>query len=340
MSVWDLDGPGNDIVVSSRVRLARNVAGMPFPPAMCDAQGDEITRRVLEAMQRREDFNSFRFLQLRLLDDVSRIELVERHMVSTDLLRNPNVSAVLLSNDETVSLMINEEDHLRIQGLLPGLQIVGAAEKALAAERALERDVPFAYDKSLGYLTSCPTNVGTGMRASVMVHLPGLKHIGMIKVLMDSIVKAGLAVRGIYGEGSEALGDMFQISNQITLGVTEDDLTATIQAVCAQIMEKERAARAVLMRNKRLEIEDELFRSWGVLKYARTLTSKEFMQLLSDVRFAVSLGFIGEVNQTDLNKLMLAVQPAALQKHAGRELELEERDIIRANYVRSALNQR
>ncbi len=338
MSVWNLEGPGNDIVVSSRVRLARNVAGMPFPTAMSDEQGDEITQRVLTAMRKREDFGNFRFLQLRLLDEVSRIELVERHVASTDLLRNPNVSAVLVSGDETVSLMINEEDHLRIQGLLPGLQIVGAAERALATERALEGEVAFAYDGALGYLTSCPTNVGTGMRASVMVHLPGMKLVGMTKVLMDSVVKAGLAVRGIYGEGSEALGDMFQVSNQITLGVTEEDLTATIQGVCEQIMEKERAARSVLLRNKRLEIEDKLYRSWGILKYARTLTSKEFMELLSDVRLAVSLGFLSDITQTDLNRLMLAVQPAALQKHAGRELTMEERDIIRANYVRTALN--
>lgn len=340
MSVWEQAGPGNDIVISSRVRLARNIAGMPFPPAMTRLQGDTVAEKVIAAVRKNADMANFRYLQLRLMDETSRIELVERHLASADLLRNPDAGAILLSSDDTVSLMINEEDHLRIQGLLPGNQIVEAAAKALGAEGIIEKTVPFAFDKSLGYLTSCPTNVGTGMRASVMLHLPALKLIGMLKILIDSVVKAGLAVRGMYGEGSEALGDMFQVSNQITLGVTEDDITATSKAVCEQIMEKEHAARDVLMRNKRLEIEDKLFRSWGLLKYARTITSKEFMQLLSDARLAVSMGFITDVSQTDLNKLMVAVQPAALQKHAGRELDTEERDIIRANYIRSALGKK
>ncbi len=338
MSVWDINGPGSDIVVSSRVRLARNVAGMPFPAAMTAQQGDTIAQSLVNAVRGVEDFNSCKYIQLRLIDETNRLELVERHLASRDLLSNPDVSAVLLSCDETIALMINEEDHLRIQGLLPGCQIEEAARKALDAEAALEKRVPFAFDATLGYLTSCPTNVGTGMRASVMMHLPALKHIGMLKVLIDSVVKAGLAVRGIYGEGSEALGDMYQISNQITLGLSEEDITSTMKTVCEQIMEKERVSRDILLRTKRLDVEDKLFRSWGVLRHARRLSANEFMELLSDVRLAVSLGFITEVSQTDLNRLMIAVQPASLQRHAGRDLAAEERDIIRANYIRTALN--
>lgn len=337
MSVWDIAGPGNSIVISSRVRLARNLAGMPFPPAMTGRQGDEVAQKVIGALQQNGGDTAYRFMQLRLMDEASRMELVERHLCSTDLLKSPDVGCVLLSDDETVSLMINEEDHLRIQGLLPGSQIAEAAGRALAAEQAIEKSVPFAFDRSLGYLTSCPTNVGTGMRASVMLHLPALKMIGMLKVLIDSVLKAGLAVRGIYGEGSEALGDMFQVSNQITLGVTEEDITGTIHAVCEQIMEKERAARELLMQNKRLEVEDKLFRSWGLLKYARSITSKEFMQLLSDARLAVSLGLLPGIGHTDLNRLMIAVQPASLQKHAGRELAQEERDAARADFIRKTL---
>jgi protein arginine kinase len=340
MSVWDIAGPGNNIVISSRVRIARNISGMPFPPAMTGPQGDAVAQRIVGAVQNSAGMQNFRYIQLRLLDETGRLELLERHLASADLLKNPEAGALLLSEDETLALMINEEDHLRIQALLPGSQIVQAAEKALGAEELLEKHVPFAFDKSLGYLTSCPTNVGTGMRASVMVHLPALKLIGMLKILLDSVMKAGLAVRGIYGEGSEALGDMFQVSNQITLGVTEDDIAATIKAVCEQIMEKEQAARDVLVQNKRLEIEDKLYRSWGLLKYARSVNSKEFMQLLSDVRLAVALGFISDVGQTDLNRLMVAVQPAALQKHTGRELDTEERDAVRANYIRSALEKK
>ena len=340
MSVWDIAGPGNEIVISSRVRLARNIAGMPFPSAMTTQQGDSITQSVISAVKRAPEFKNSKFIQLRLIDETSRMELVERHLASRDLLGNPDVSAILLSCDETISLMLNEEDHLRIQGLLPGCQIVEAAQKALNAESIIEKGVPFAFDDALGYLTSCPTNVGTGMRASVMVHLPAIKLIGMLKVLIDSVVKAGLAVRGIYGEGSEALGEMFQVSNQITLGMSEEDITSTIKAVCDQIMEKEQAAREVLLRIRRLEVEDKLYRSWGILKHARTISSNEFMALLSDVRLAVGLGFITDVDQTDLNKLMIAVQPAALQKYVGRELNTEERDIIRANYVRSALDKR
>ncbi len=336
MNVWESTGPGNDIVISSRVRLARNIAGMPFPPAMNSQQADAVSDRVIAAMKKAEGMESFRFLQLRLMDETDRLELVERHLASTDLLKKKDCGALLLSEDETVSLMINEEDHLRIQGLLPGSQIVEAASKALKVESVLEKIVPYAYDKALGYLTSCPTNVGTGMRASVMVHLPALKLIGMLKILIDSVVKAGLAVRGMYGEGSEALGDMFQISNQITLGVTEEDITGTIKAVCEQIMEKERAARDFLLHNKRVEIEDKLYRSWGLMKYARSVSSKEFMQLLSDARLAVGLELLPDVNQTELNRLMIAVQPAALQKHEGRELNQEERDIVRASFIREA----
>lgn len=338
MSVWDTDGPGNDIVITSRVRLARNVAGIPFPSGMTAEQGDSIAQSVMGAVRRSADFKNSKYIQLRSIDETNRQELVERHLASRDLICNPDVGSILLSCDETVALMINEEDHLRIQGLLPGLQIEEAAQKALGAEAAIEKCVPFAFDETLGYLTACPTNVGTGMRASVMVHLPALKHIGMLKVLIDSVVKAGLAVRGIYGEGSEALGDMFQISNQITLGISEDDITSTMKAVCDQIMDKERMARDMLLRSKRLEVEDKLFRSWGVLRHARCMSAKEFMELLSDVRLAVSLGFLTEVSQTELNRLMIAVQPASLQRHAGRDLTAEERDIIRANYIRTALN--
>lgn len=340
MSVWELNGPGNDIAISSRVRIARNIAGLPFPPAMNAQQGDAVAQKVIGAVKKNDGMAGYRYLQLRLMDETGRMELVERHLASTDLLRKPDVGAMLLSADETVSLMINEEDHLRIQGLLPGSQIVEAAAKAMGAEAVIEKSLPFAFDKALGYLTSCPTNVGTGMRASVMLHLPALKLIGMLKVLIDSVVKAGLAVRGMYGEGSEALGDMFQVSNQITLGVSEEDITATIRAVCEQIMDKEHAAREFLLHNKRLEVEDKLFRSWGLLKYARSVNSKEFMQMLSDARLAVALGFIADVNQTDLNRLMIAVQPAALQRHAGREIAMEERDIIRANYIRSELGKK
>lgn len=340
MNVWELSGPGNDIVISSRVRLARNVAGMPFPPAMNTQQADAVSDKIIAAIKRSDGMTNFRFLQLRLMEDTDRRELVERHLASTDLLKRTDSGSLLLSEDETVSLMINEEDHLRIQGLLPGNQIVESARKALAVENALERSIPFAYDKSLGYLTSCPTNAGTGMRASVMLHLPALKLIGMLKILIDSVVKAGLAVRGMYGEGSEALGDMFQISNQITLGVTEEDITGTIKAVCEQIMDKERAARDFLINNKRVEIEDKLYRSWGLMKYARSVSSKEFMQLLSDARLAVGLGLLQAVDQTDLNRLMIAVQPAALQKHEGRELSLEECDAVRASFIRETLGKK
>ncbi len=340
MNVWETAGPGNDIVISSRVRLARNIAGMPFPAAMNAQQADAVADKVMAAMKQAEGMDAFRFLQLRLMEETDRLELVERHLASTDLLKKKDCGALMLSADETVSLMINEEDHLRIQGLLPGSQIVEAATKALRVESILEKSVPFAYDKALGYLTSCPTNVGTGMRASVMVHLPALKLIGMLKILIDSVVKAGLAVRGMYGEGSEALGDMFQISNQITLGLTEEDIAGTIRAVCEQITEKERAARDFLLHNKRVEIEDKLYRSWGLMKYARSVSSKEFMQLLSDARLAVGLELLPDVNQTDLNRLMIAVQPAALQKHEGRELSQEERDAVRASYIREALGKK
>lgn len=335
MTLWNEVGPESDVVLTSRVRLARNYPDLPFPSRAHVDQSKEVISRTLQAFKQTGD--DLRYVELVSLDDLSQRELVEHHVISYDLMRNAAQAAVLMAPDETVSIMMNEEDHLRIQSMLPGLQLESAAERAMELARQIEDSQPLAYDKRLGYLTCCPTNLGTGMRASVMVRLPALTLSGQVKGILDSVGKMGLTVRGLYGEGSEAAGSIYQISNQITLGVSEEDIVQSVRSVVLQVIEAERQSRTALSQARKLPLEDRLLRSYGILKEARLLSSKELMERLSEVWLAHDLGYLPQLSPQGLLQLMIEAQPASIQKKASQPLSDTERDEHRARWVRQQM---
>lgn len=269
---------------------------------------------------------------------LKRQVLIEKHLISPALVSSKIKSAVAIDQNENISIMINEEDHLRIQVLYRGQNIQMAWEDANRIDDFLEEHLPYAYDETWGYLTSCPTNVGTGLRASFMLHLPALTLLGYMKEIIETITKLGIAVRGFYGEGSEVVGNLYQISNQITLGQPEEDIIANVISITNQIIEQERQARLKLLNENRAFIEDKVYRSFGILKYARNISSNEALRLISDVRMGISMGIIKEVTIDKIDVLLNLIQPAMIQDYFGREMTPEERDIKRAELIRKILD--
>lgn len=336
MSGWITQkGPQNEIVLSSRIRLARNIANTPFP-AYLDAEGANKLIEKVEDAAKRNGEHSYKLYTIDKMPQVEKQLLLERHLISPDLVKSPK-GAALISEDEMISIMINEEDHIRIQSILPGFQVKKAWSIANDIDDILEGTLDYSYDEKLGYLTCCPTNVGTGIRASAMIHLPALNMLGNISKILQTVTHIGITIRGIYGEGTEFLGNLFQISNQITLGLSEEEIVENINAVTSQILEKEREARNILLNNNRTQLEDRIWRSWGLLKNARVMTSQEAMKLLSDIRLGMDLNIIENLTVPLLNEIMIDTQPAGIQKFAGEELSPEARDIIRAEIIRQKL---
>lgn len=340
ISPWmRIDGPDHDIVLSSRIRLARNFENVPFP---IKAESSDL-REILEFFKsdyENESFRSYEQLKLVAMEDLSAIEkrvLVEKHLISPNLAKQNQASGVLISQNEQVSVMINEEDHIRIQLYFPGFQLKNALKESSDFDDWLEERVNYAFDEEKGYLTSCPTNVGTGMRASVMMHLPALVLTKQINRMLPAINQLGLVVRGIYGEGSEALGNIFQVSNQMTLGKSEQDIVEDLESVVRQLIEHERIARNIILEQSEIQLKDQIFRSYGVLKYSRIIESKEAAQCLSKVRLGIDLGMIKNVSHHILNELMTLTQPGFLQHYAERILQPNERDILRATLIRERL---
>lgn len=335
------EGPHSDIAISSRIRIARNISNLPFPMLATTSQAKQVVEQVEEAnryIPKQDVMAGAELIRMDDLTDLERRVLVEKHLISPALAEESRQGAVLLSGNEAISVMINEEDHLRIQCLFPGLQLREAWTLASWLDDQFERHIDFAFDEKRGFLTSCPTNVGTGIRASVMVHLPALVMTDQIKRILPAVTQVGLAVRGIYGEGSEAAGSLFQISNQITLGQSETEIVDKIASVSLQIIKHEENARAKLMNESRLKLEDRIQRSYGILSHARIIDSKEAATRLSDLRLGIDLGLVQGVSATILNELMVMTQPGFLQHLAGRHLEPEERDIRRAALIRERLN--
>ena len=332
-------GPNDDIVLSSRVRLARNLSEYVFPVLTNQNDGEKVldkVRRLIKERPYREQ-TPFELLLMRDLQPIQKQVLVEKHLISPHLANDSSFGAVLLSEDESISIMINEEDHIRIQCLSSGLQLNEVLQAANHIDDWMEETNDFAFDEKRGYLTSCPTNVGTGMRASVMMHLPALVLTQQFNHIIPAINQLGLVVRGIYGEGSEALGNLFQISNQMTLGKSETDIVQDLQGVVLQLIERERSARRTLMENSKIQLENKVFRSLGVLEHSRIIDSKEATKCLSDVRLGIDLQLIRGVSRTILNELMILTQPAFLQQYAGERLTPEERDVRRATLIRERL---
>ncbi|MED4600392.1 protein arginine kinase [Paenibacillus validus] len=335
------DGPDSDIVISSRIRIARNVRAYPFPMLATNQQSKEVLDKVSEVLGNEEldTISRFTLLPLSELDELKRRVLVEKHLISPALANESRNGAVILSDNESISIMVNEEDHLRIQCLCPGFQIKEAWDLANQIDDLFESHLEYAFDEKRGYMTSCPTNVGTGIRASVMIHLPALVLTQQINRILSAITQVGLAVRGLYGEGSEALGNLFQISNQITLGQSEEEIIDNLHSVVRQIIEHERAARQKLAQESRAKLLDRVSRSFGILSYAAIMDSKEAAQRLSDVRLGIDMGFIKKVSPQALNELLVMTQPGFLQQTAGEKLSPEERDIRRAQLIRDKMSE-
>lgn len=326
----------DDVILSSRVRLARNFEDIPFPTMMNDVWAQESVRRTLDAVAELPDARTYSLLRLCDLDKPHMLELVEHHLISRDLVARQDVAAVLLSQDQTVSIMVNEEDHLRIQAIMPGAQVKRAAVSARAVDDAMEKRVSFAFDEQLGYLTACPTNTGSGMRASQMLHLPALSAARKMGAVSQAVDKLGLTIRGLYGEGSEAYGSLYQVSNQVTLGRTEEELVETIRSVGKQLADMERDAREQILSMERGALEDQLLRSYGILLYARRLTAKEFMQRWSDVRLASSLDMLS-TQEGAIDRLLYTAQDGGILTKSDEELGQKEIDERRAQIVREAL---
>ncbi len=332
-------GPDGEIVLSSRVRLARNIRNMPFPYLAPDSQTEAVQKQVRDVFEhRKREFEEFSFFPVKDIPQLQRQVLVEKHLVSPLLVREPHNSAVLIRQDEAISIMVNEEDHLRIQCLLPGLQLEAALQEALKYDDILETDLDYAFDENWGYLTVCPTNVGTGLRASVMIHMPALLLTRQVNRVIPAITQVGLAVRGLYGEGSEMTGSLVQISNQITLGQTETEIVRNLYGVTKQVIEQELQARQLLLNEGRERLADRVNRSLGLLKFARLMTSREAMQLLSDVRLGLETGLIYDSPCLMMKELMVMIQPACLQVTTGKDLDGVERDLARARLIRDYLN--
>lgn len=339
-SRWmDAAGPDGEIVLSSRVRLARNIQDLPFPYLASDGQTETVNIQVQEASTTwADEMGDISFLRINHIPALQRQVLVEKHLISPLLIKEPHNSTVLLRDDEAISIMINEEDHIRIQCLLPGLQLEKALDEANRYDDLLEQKIAYAYDEQWGFLTACPTNVGTGLRASVMVHLPALVLTKQMNRVLSAIAQVGLAVRGLYGEGSEIVGNLVQISNQITLGQSEEEIVRNLYGVTRQIVEQELQARQILLNEGRDRISDRVNRAFGVLSHARLMSTQEAMQLLSDVRLGMDLGLITEVHGNILKELMVLLRPACLQMEAGRELDSIDRDRERASLIRKRLS--
>lgn len=335
MTKW-LEGPAIDldVVISTRVRVARNLENYKFPSLMTVAESDDLTKEVLNAIKDSDEDGDYKFIRIRDLNPRERLVFIEEHLISPGLIQNLDKSSFLIRNDERATIMINEEDHIRIQTLFSGLKLKEGWDLCSAIDDNLEKKIDYAYDEKLGFLTSCPTNVGTGLRASVMVHLPCLSMTGHINTIIEALRKVGLTVRGMYGEGSEALGNLYQISNQITLGESEEDIIAKLNKVISQIVARERNTRRYLMETRKLELEDKVYRSLGILTHSRLMSSKEAMNHLSNIKLGWDINLIQNDKLKEIVKLMIDIQPANIQKTLEKDMLSGERDNARAQIIR------
>ncbi len=330
-------GPQSDIVISSRIRLARNLADFPFIRKCTERDRAAIEGTLRERVLHLKDMTDVSYVDVADLETVDRQFLVERQLISREHAEAFGARGVAIDGQEKFSLMINEEDHLRIQVMHSGLALEQAWQQIDRIDDLIEEHVTYAFHEQKGYLTACPTNVGTGMRVSVMLHLPALVMTRQIDKVFRSLQKISLAVRGLYGEGSQAMGDFYQISNQITLGRSEKELRDQVAEVVPSLIEYERKAREFLINESQKDLHDRVSRAYGILCTAQTISSEETMHLLSSVRMGVNLGLISDLEIPTINKLFIHTQPAHLQKLRGTELDTADRNIERARYLQRHL---
>jgi protein arginine kinase len=338
----DASGPASDIVLSTRVRLARNLQGSPFGPRAQTKDREAVLNRVRAVAEDSPPLQGASVWDLPDLDSRSRRILLERRLVSRELLGGEGGTpqpgaALIISPSDPLSVMINEEDHIRLQSLLSGLRLQDGWSLVDRVEEELGQELPLAFHHEFGFLTSCPTNVGTGLRGSVLMHLPGLVLTKEIGQVLQGLNQVGLTFRGLYGEGSEVVGNFFQVSNQTTLGKTEEDLVDHLDRIVRQVIHYERQARKVLLQEAPAETEDKIWRAYGLLRHARSLSFDEMINLLSGLRLGAGLKLLPDLRVYTLNKIMIYSQRAHLEQAAGRDLPPHERDAHRASYVRKML---
>ncbi len=328
------DGDENMVVISTRVRMARNIAGYKYPTAADKETNEKIVGHFSAVQAKSDCMKDGAFVRDTDLSQLNKDFLVERHLMSPNFMHDDNSRALYLSRNEQISIMINEEDHIRMQSLVPGLNPEKALQTISEYDAEIGKYLEFDYDADFGFLTSCPTNVGTGLRTSVLIHLPGLVITKEIDRVIAKITKMGVAVRGFYGEGTDVLGNLFQVSNQKTLGISEKETLESLTTVCHYIIEEEANSRQLLVDEAFEQIRDKIWRSYGILKYAHVLTSEEVMNLLSALRLGIAIGVIDFIDIPLINEILLFSQPAHLQKYYMEEMDQDRRDFIRAQMVR------
>ncbi len=336
---WYLqNGKDSDVVISSRVRLARNMENYAFMPKISEEEANKVLQKIKDITP--SIGYGLKFINLNDIDDITKVSLVEKHIISPEFAANKNKWGALLINDEeNISIMINEEDHIRMQVFSSGLDLENLKNLAIEIDEKLDNLLHYASHEKYGYLTACPTNVGTGMRASVMVHLPALTMTGNINKILNIVNSFGMNIRGIYGEGTQSQGDIYQISNNQTLGLTETDIIKNINTITEKVIQQERMARKYLAKNS-IDLEDRVYRAYGTLRYATKLSSEECKKLLSYVKLGTDLGIIKELTDSKVAKLYLYNNPANLQKYVGKELDGYERDIKRTEVIKQIINEK
>ena len=335
---WYLqNGKDSDVVISSRVRLARNLREYPFPTKFSKEQAQEVLDKIKEVTP--SIGYGVKFINLNDIDDITKVSLVEKHVISPEFAVNKEkYGAILINDEENICMMINEEDHLRMQVFASGLDLENLKNLMIEIDEKLDGMLHYAFSEKYGYLTACPTNVGTAMRASVMVHLPALTMTGNIHKILNIVNGFGMNIRGIYGEGTQSQGDIYQISNNQTLGLTENDIIKNLNTITEKVIEQERMARKYLAKNS-IDLEDRVYRAYGTLAYATKLSSDECKKLLSYVKLGTDLGIIKELTDSKISKLYLYNQPANLQKYVGKQLDGYEREIKRPEVIKQIIKE-
>ncbi|MCK5844671.1 MAG: protein arginine kinase [Victivallales bacterium] len=337
---WLADNGDDDIAISTRIRLARNVSGIPFPTNLT-AELARVMMMAKMAVEKTKCLKQPLCFNIAALEPIDKQILLERRLVSYEFtVASPEIKTLIVNKDEDVSLMVNEEDHLRLQAIHSGFCLSNVWKVIDKIDDALSAKISFAFDRDLGYLTSCPTNVGTGMRASVMLHLPGLVLSGQVGAVINGVNKLGLAVRGIFGEGSDNLGNLCQLSNQSTLGESEKQIIERLRLVVTQIINHEKNARRKLLQDRCDFLRDSVGRAYGILNNAYIMNSKDALNSLSMLRLGVDMKLIRSIDIQTVNELCILAQPAHLQKYAGKELDQEERDVARASLIRERLRKK
>lgn len=333
---WYLqNGKDSDVVISSRVRLARNIAEIPFPTKFSKEQAKDVMNKIKDITP--SIGYGLKFVNLSDLDDITKISLVEKHIISPEFgMNKKEQGAILINDEENICIMINEEDHIRLQVFASGLELENLKNLAVEIEEKIGQMLNYASNENYGYLTACPTNVGTAMKASVMIHLPALTMTGNINKILNIINGFGMNIHGIYGEGTQSQGDIYQISNNQTLGLTESDIIKNLNVITEKVIEQERMARKYLAKNL-IDLEDRIYRAYGTLAYATKLSTDEARKLLSYVKLGTDLGIIKELDDSKISKLYLYVQPANLQKYVGKQLDGYEREIKRPEVVKEIM---